>query len=99
MTFYKDPEQAEHVRYPAQVAAIVDRFFLEHGEALAEYLGGWDTACIVPSATRQPPHPFEQALTSMPTSYVPSRGAHLERHTGQVGHRLLSVSAFKYSPS
>ena len=95
MTFYKDPEEPEHARYPNEVAAILDRYFFEHGEALATYVGGWDTACLVPSATRLPPHPLELALTGLSTSQVPERGALLERHTGEVGHRKLSDDAYR----
>lgn len=95
MTFYKDPEKSEHARYPNEVAAILDRYFFEHGEALVDYIGGWDTACLVPSVTRLPPHPLELALTGLPASYVPERGALLERHTGELGHRKLSDDAYR----
>ncbi|MHB8288598.1 MAG: ComF family protein [Acidimicrobiales bacterium] len=95
MTFYKDPKEPDHARYPNEVAAILDRYFFEHGGALADCIGGWDNACLVPSATRLPPHPLELALMGLPASYVPERSALLQRHTGEVDHRKLSNDAYR----
>ncbi len=95
LTYYKDPEAPEHNDLPGEVAAIVDRYFYEHGDELRERTGGWEATCVVPSKSRQPPHPFEQALSAFGPSYVEVPEVLLERHTGEVGHRKLSDDAFR----
>ncbi len=87
LTYYKDPDKPDHADLPAEVAAIVDRFFYEHGDRLRERTGGWEATCVVPSKSRQPPHPFEDALSAFGPLYVEVPDVLLERHTGEVGHR------------
>ncbi len=94
LTFYKDGDEAQRLRYAPEVAAILDRFFLEHGDQLARRTGGWDVACVVPSESRVPPHPLESALVGLPASHVPERRVLLRRDVGSVGHRTLSDDAF-----
>jgi len=95
LTFYKDPVEADHARFPDEVAAILDRFFFEHGDRLRVRTGGWDRTCVVPSASRLPPHPLETALAAFRASFVQVPDVLLTRHVGEVGHRKLSDDAFR----
>jgi hypothetical protein len=54
-----DPECMPPVR------ALAGRFLLDHGQALAERLGGLDGIVVVPSTDRIPPHPFSEVLASL----------------------------------
>lgn len=53
------PEYAEFVR------ALLGRFLIERGAALAELLGHVDGIVVVPSTKRPPPHPLVEVLTSL----------------------------------
>lgn len=92
LRFYKDPEGADHARYPGEVAAIVERFFSEHGDRLRARTGGWDTVCVVPSTSRPPPHPLAMVLEGCSTLDAPQ--GLLVRGAGEVGHRRPSDAAF-----
>jgi hypothetical protein len=94
LTNYKDGDEDERQRYAPEVAAIVDRFFAEHGDRLRDKTGGWDIACVVPSESREPPHPLELALSQLPATSTPAREVLLACDIGAVGHRLLSDDAF-----
>lgn len=94
LTYYKDPEEPAHARYPSEVAAIVERFFYEHGERLRKRTGGWDGICIVPSESRRPPHPLGEALHGISARYVEVPKVLLIRGPGLLGHRVLSDDAF-----
>jgi len=93
LTYYKDPEDDSHAHYPAEVAAIVERFFAEHGERLQMRTGGWDGVCVVPSESRLPPHPLGEALRSIAATHVKPEVL-LARGPGELGHRVLSDDAF-----
>ncbi len=96
LKFYKDGDEAQRARYAPEIAAILDRFFLEYGGQLAAVTGGWDVACVVPSESRRPPHPLEVALAELPTKHVPHRERLLERNPGEpVGHRTVNDLAFR----
>ena len=95
LTFYKDGDENQQRRYAPEVAAILDRFFMEHGNQLQDRTGGWDLACVVPSESRVPPHPLESALSSLPVRYVPEREVLLTRDVGNVGHRTMSDDAYR----
>ena len=73
LTFYKDGDDEQRDRYAPEVAAIVERFFAEHGGRLEEITGGWDVACVVPSESRQPPDPLDVALQQLPAINAPTR--------------------------
>ncbi len=94
LTYYKDPEEAAHARYPTEVAAIVDRFFYEHGDRLGDRTGGWNAICVVPSESRAPPHPLTEALHGISARYVGMPEVLLLRGPGPLGHRVLSDDAF-----
>lgn len=94
LTYYKDPEEPSHARYPGEVAAILDRFFYDHGDRLRERTGGWDGMCIVPSESRRPPHPLAEALRRFPAGNVDEPELLLVRGSGPLGHRVLSENAF-----
>lgn len=88
MTGYKDsldgsePLVPEHQRW---VRAILGRYLLEHGAALANHLGGIDAIVVVPSTTRLGPHPLKAIVDSLevdiPTVHL------LERGPGDITHR------------
>lgn len=90
LTFYKDGDDEQRDRYAPEVAAIVERFFAEHGGRLEEVTGGWDVACVVPSESRQPPHPLDVALQQLPAMNAPTREILLVRGPGEVGWRKLN---------
>lgn len=94
LTYYKDPEEPAHAGYPAEVAAIVERFFCEHGEHLRNHIGGWDGVCIVPSESRRPPHPLGKAMRGVSSRHVDAPEVLLVRGPGRLGHRVLSDDAF-----
>jgi predicted amidophosphoribosyltransferase len=95
MTNYKNGSEDEQRRYAPEVASILDRYFAEFGDRLQARTGGWDVACVVPSESRVPPHPLESAMSGLPATHVPVREALLERHIGNLGHRVLSDDAFR----
>jgi hypothetical protein len=95
LTNYKGGNEDEQQRYAPEIASILDRFFAESDARLQTRTGGWDVACIVPSESRVPPHPLDSALIRLPAAHVPAREILLERHSGKVGHRILSDDAFR----
>jgi predicted amidophosphoribosyltransferase len=95
LTNYKAGDHPDRRRYAREVAAILDRFFAEHGPALEALTDGWDAACVVPSESRPTPHPLEVALDELPAAHVPPREVLLERDVGEVGHRVLSDHAYR----
>lgn len=95
LTYYKDGDDAERAKYAPEVASILERFFAENDSRLVNVTGGWDSACVVPSESRVPPHPLELALSAWPATHVPNREVLLERHVGRLGHRALSDDAFR----
>lgn len=64
--------------YKDIVAALLGRFFLEHGHALYDRLNRYDAVVVVPSTSRQAPHPLEavahRALPSIPVLHSLARG-------------------------
>jgi hypothetical protein len=76
LTLYKDGDKHQRQAYAPLIAAIVERFFLEHGDALRNMVGGWDVVTVVPSADRQPPHPLGAALKALPTQHLPPPSDH-----------------------
>jgi hypothetical protein len=93
LTLYKDGDKHQRQAYAPLIAAIVERFFLEHGDALRSMVGGWDVITVVPSADRQPPHPLGVALEALPTQYLHPAGI-LARGPGEVDHNRMSDDAF-----
>jgi predicted amidophosphoribosyltransferase len=94
LTLYKDGDDRERAAYAPLIAAIVERFFIEHGNALIEAIGGWDVVTVVPSADRQPPHPLGVALEALPTRHLHPASMLLARGPGDVDHNKMSDDAF-----
>lgn len=95
LTLYKDGSDHERQAYPPVIAAIVDRFFLEHGTALSTVVGGWDVITVVPSTDREPPQPLEVALAALPARRLERPRVLLTRGSGEVDHNKMSDDAFR----
>ena len=93
---YKDSDDApERRRLSKEVAALIQRFFVQHGAALADRFGSWDTVCIVPSTDRQLPHPLVRALTDHDAVSCGPLAPVLRRAQGQIAHRKPNCEAFE----
>lgn len=93
---YKDSDDAStRWRLSRDVAALVERFFIQHDASLAHRLGSWDAVCVVPSTDREPPHPLLQALSDHGASSLGSIEQLLRRGSGAVGHRKPHRHAFE----
>ena len=93
---YKDSEDtSERRRVSREIAALVHRFFREHGDYLAGRYGQWDVACIVPSTTREPPHPLRRALTHHAADVCAPLEVLLRRGSGEIAHRKANPQGFE----
>ena len=93
---YKDSEDAStRRRLSRDVAALVERFFIQHGTSLAHSLGSWDAVCIVPSTDREPPHPLVRALSDHAAGGFGPLEQLLCRGPGEVAHRKPDRHAFE----
>ena len=93
---YKDSDDAStRRRLSRDVAALVERFFIQHSASLAHRLGSWDAVCIVPSTDREPPHPLVRALSDHDAGSFGPLEELLRRGPGEVAHRKPDRHAFK----
>ena len=96
LRYYKDSEDpAERRRLGREVAALIERFFVEQRENLESRFGQWDAVCIVPSTEREPPHPLEQALVDHAARACGGVEKILRRGLGDIGHRKPNSAAFE----
>ena len=96
LRFYKDSEDAsERRRLGREIAALVERFFYEHSDYLARRYGQWNAVCVVPSTTREPPHPLQWALARNTVSTCGPVEALLRRGPGETTHRKANPRAFE----
>lgn len=97
LTGYKgrtdDPDNPYVPEYVPIVRALLGRFFLDYGAALAQRIGGYDAIVVVPSTSRQPPHPLADVIDSLeleaPTATL------LQRGDGELGFRRPSTDGFR----
>jgi hypothetical protein len=95
LTGYKGSADGTEPPDPAcmpPVRALAGRFLLEHGEALAARLGGFDGIVVVPSTDRKPPHPLGSVLATLDLD-VPLL-PWLMRGPGDVGFRRPVADGF-----
>jgi hypothetical protein len=71
--------------YVAVVRALLGRFIIENGSRLESPSGPTDCLTVVPSTHREPPHPLEAVLRSLPLSCAVEEM--LIRGTGTLGFR------------
>lgn len=96
LRYYKDGEDlSDRRRLSREIAALVERFFYEHGDYLVGRYGKWDAVCVVPSTTREPPHPLERALARNAVDIRGPFEALLRRGPGEVAHRRANPQAFE----
>lgn len=96
MRNYKDSDDpVERRRLGREVAALVERFFVEHRDHLKRRFGGWDAVCIVPSTEREPPHPLERALAHHAVRACGGLATLLRRGPGPIAHRAPNTAAFE----
>lgn len=95
LTQYKgrpDDQDPLVTEYQDIVVALLGRFFLEHGRALYDRLNGYDAVVVVPSTSRQAPHPLEavadQALPGIPVLRSLARGQ------GDLGFRKAAKDGY-----
>lgn len=79
--------------YRTRVRALLGRFLLEHGSALAGRVGGVDAVVVVPSTDRPPPHPLTEVVDSLRLD-VPTVGL-LRRGPGVLGFRRPAVDGYQ----
>ena len=93
---YKDSDDAStRRRLSRDVAALVERFFIQHSATLAHRLGSWDAVCIVPSTDREPPHPLVRALSDHDAGSLGPLEDLLRRGPGETAHRRPDRHAFE----
>jgi len=92
---YKDSDDAStRRRLSRDVAALIERFFIQHSESLAHRLGPWDAVCVVPSTDREPPHPLVRALSDHDAGSLGPLKQFLRRGPGEIAHRKPDRRAF-----
>jgi hypothetical protein len=95
LTRYKDEAHPESKALAIEVAAILDRFFLEHGAELARRYGEADAATVVPTKWREPgEHPLSTALDLLPAQHLPPRESVLRLGPGKVDRRTPDPQGF-----
>jgi len=72
--------------YISFVRALLGRFIIENGSRLGSLAGPVDCLTVVPSTHREPPHPLEAVLRSLPISCAVEDM--LIRSTGTLGFRI-----------
>lgn len=95
LTRYKDRADPEAERLAVEVAALLDRFFLEHGPELSRRYGRVDATVVVP--TTRPgtiDHPLSVALDQLPARHVPRRERLLRLGTGTIRRRTPNPDGF-----
>ena len=93
---YKDSDDVSaRQRLSREVAALIERFFIQHSASLARRLGTWDAVCVVPSTDREPPHPLVRALFDHDALSLGPLEQLLLRGPGEVAHRKPDRRAFK----
>lgn len=93
---YKDSDDASTRRQLSrEVAALVERFFIQHSESLPHRLGSWDVVCIVPSTDRVPPHPLVRALSDHSAGSLGPFEQLLRRGPAEIAHRMPDRRAFE----
>ena len=93
---YKDSDDVStRQRLSRDVAALIERFFIQHSASLARRLGTWDAVCVVPSTDREPPHPLVRALFDHDALSLGPLEQLLLRGPGEAAHRKPDRRAFK----
>jgi predicted amidophosphoribosyltransferase len=63
LRYYKDGAASVRPQFRTQVAAILARFLITHGDCLRQVAGDWDFITATPSSKgRVGPHPFEEVI-------------------------------------
>jgi hypothetical protein len=95
LTFYKDPRGAEDEHLAIEVAALMDRFFLEHSGELERRYGPMDASVVVPTRHREEgDHPLAAALDRLPAVSIPPRETVLSLGSGTIGRRTPDPDGF-----
>lgn len=94
LTRYKPNDEEDHPEYAAVLGTILARWMDAHGSALHDWCGGFDTMCVVPSATRVPPHPLEAVIDKYVPPLAHGRNRLLLRGEGDLGHRSPSPEGY-----
>jgi len=92
LTGYKSDDEPDE-RSGKELACIFSRFFVEHETRLRTEVGHWDLITVVPSTTRNPPHPLEKALDACAYWDLPLDSC-LARGPGELGYRKYSDAGF-----
>lgn len=93
---YKDSDDAStRRRLSREVAALIERFFVQQSASLARRHGSWDTVCVVPSTDREPPHPLARALSDHGAESLGPLEQLLRRGPDEVSHRKPDRRAFE----
>jgi len=95
LTFYKPGDEEYHPDFADLLGVLLARFMGEHGDALDRFLGGYDSACVVPSSERAPPHPLVEILDAHVIRLATRLEQLLARGPGELGHRRPNVDAFE----
>lgn len=94
LTYYKPNDDVHHPEYAVVLATILSRWADAHASALSDWCEGYDTICVVPSATRSPPHPLERVIDDYVPFLANQRRNLLLRGEGVLGHRSPSLSGY-----
>jgi hypothetical protein len=100
LTYYKDPRGPEDASLGAEVAALFERFFREHGNELAVRYGRFEVAAVIPTKGERPgTHPLHMALEALPASTLPPRETVLQLGAATIERRRPSPDGFVADPS
>lgn len=93
LTHYKKGEEAYEPDYSIKLTAILSSFVDANERILGELFGPWDAVTVVPSTSRQPPHPMYGVLEG--TSLGSATQALLTRTDAPIAHRAANAAAFE----
>lgn len=100
LTHYKNRRGPEDAQLATEVAALVDRFFLEHGAELQDRYGRIEASVVVPTRRREEhEHPLAAALDRLPATHVPRREDVLRLGSEAIERRTPRVDGFVAEPS
>jgi hypothetical protein len=95
LTFYKDRRGGKDAQFATEVAALMDRFFLEHGVELQRRYGPIEASVVVPTRFRElSDHPLAAALDRLPAASVPPRERVLQLGSGKIDRRTPDPNGF-----
>lgn len=86
LTYYKPNDESYHPDYGGVLGSILVKWTNKHGSAFRIWCGGFDAACVVPSASRPTPHPLAVVIDQYVAALARERTDVLVRGAGYLDH-------------